>query len=193
MQKKDMERFTNDLMDFEAMFGPADESDNLNWSQFQLESDEDIMRIKEQLARADEIALEEMVANMQNRSFKLSDLEEGDEAPIVDGEGVADAADGVGKGGKKGGKTVRSVNVLVKGDTPDADTVVNVAPPGVRDRDGFLWSACILDTDMVQKTMPGNRVNTHRALVVVGNLKGAGGFGMGKGKTGADAVNAACR
>ncbi|KAJ1430395.1 hypothetical protein B484DRAFT_297858, partial [Ochromonadaceae sp. CCMP2298] len=55
------------------------------------------------------------------------------------------------------------------------------------------WSACVLDTDMVQKTMPGNRVNSHRALVVVGNLRGAAGYGMGKGKTGQDAVAAACR
>ena len=66
-------------------------------------------------------------------------------------------------------------------------------PTNLKDKDGRLWSGAILDTDMVQKTMPGGRVGTHRALVVVGNLRGAAGFGMGKGKTGGDAVNAAFR
>jgi small subunit ribosomal protein S5 len=46
---------------------------------------------------------------------------------------------------------------------------------------------------MVQKTMPGNRVGTHRALVCIGNGQGAGGFGMGKGQTPPDAINAAFR
>ena len=41
--------------------------------------------------------------------------------------------------------------------------------------------------------MPGNRVLTHRALVVIGNLRGAAGFGMGKGQTPPDAINAAFR
>ena len=39
--------------------------------------------------------------------------------------------------------------------------------------------------------MPGNRVGTHRALMVIGNRQGAAGFGMGKGQTPVDAVNAA--
>ena len=41
--------------------------------------------------------------------------------------------------------------------------------------------------------MPGNRVNSHRALVVIGNLKGTGGMGMGKASTPGAAVDAAFR
>ena len=41
--------------------------------------------------------------------------------------------------------------------------------------------------------MPGNRMNTSRALVCVGNMKGAAGFGKGKGKSQQDAINAAFR
>jgi hypothetical protein len=37
-------------------------------------------------------------------------------------------------------------------------------PNELTDKDGRLWSGSILDTDMVQKTMPGNRVMSHRAL-----------------------------
>jgi len=66
-------------------------------------------------------------------------------------------------------------------------------PSLLRDSDGRMWSGVILNTDMVQKTMPGNRVGTHRALVVIGNLRGTAGFGMGKGKTTGDALNAAFR
>lgn len=66
-------------------------------------------------------------------------------------------------------------------------------PSILRDADGRMWSGVILDTDMVQKTMPGNRVGTHRALVAIGNLRGTAGFGMGKGKTSGDALNSAFR
>ena len=63
----------------------------------------------------------------------------------------------------------------------------------LRDKEGRLWSGVVLNTDMVQKTMPGNRVGTHRALVVVGKMRGSAGYGMGKGKTSGDAINAAFR
>lgn len=45
------------------------------------------------------------------------------------------------------------------------------------------WAKMIVDTDTTQKTLPGGRVMSYRMLVVVGNLKGSGGFGMGKGDT----------
>ena len=63
----------------------------------------------------------------------------------------------------------------------------------VIDREGRVWSGVILDTDMVQKTMPGGRVMSHRCLVMVGNLQGAGGFGVGKGETAQAALRAAFR
>jgi len=63
----------------------------------------------------------------------------------------------------------------------------------LEDEDGNIWSACLLDTDMVQKVTPGQRVNTYRALAVIGNGKGAAGFGMGKGKNGSEALYSACR
>jgi hypothetical protein len=61
------------------------------------------------------------------------------------------------------------------------------------DKSGNIWSTVILHTDTTQKTVPGMRVISFRALVFVGNLKGAGGFGMGKGNAGAEAITAACR
>lgn len=63
----------------------------------------------------------------------------------------------------------------------------------LQDEDGNVWSACLIDTDVVQKVTPGQRVNSYRALAVIGNGKGAAGFGMGKGKNGQEALYSACR
>lgn len=59
--------------------------------------------------------------------------------------------------------------------------------------DGFTWSGVILDSDVTQKSMPGNRVMSHRALVMVGNMRGTGGYGVGKAKGPKEAVDAAFR
>lgn len=63
----------------------------------------------------------------------------------------------------------------------------------IRDEYGFVWQGTVLDTDSVQKTMPGKRIASSRALVVIGNMRGTAGFGSGKGKTAALAVEAAFR
>lgn len=63
----------------------------------------------------------------------------------------------------------------------------------LQDAEGQTWSGIILNTDMTQKTMPGGRVLSHRVLVVIGNLRGAAGYGMGKGKDPKTAIEAAFR
>lgn len=71
--------------------------------------------------------------------------------------------------------------------------LISTADGDMMDTSGNSWSMIVLNTDTTQKTLPGGRTVTHRALVMMGNLKGSGGFGMGKGKTPADALTAACR
>merc|ERR1712000_366173 len=51
----------------------------------------------------------------------------------------------------------------------------------VTDRNGYVWSGMVINTDTTTTTLPSGRLMTHRCLVMVGNMKGAGGFGMGKG------------
>jgi len=63
----------------------------------------------------------------------------------------------------------------------------------VVDLSGNIWSLIDVDSDLTQKTMPGGRMMSYRSLVVLGNLKGTGGFGIGKGKTPMAAYNAAIR
>lgn len=66
-------------------------------------------------------------------------------------------------------------------------------PTILRDAEGRVWSGTILNTDMTQKTLPGGRLASHRALVVIGNLRGTAGYGMGKGNEPNDAIDNAFR
>lgn len=76
----------------------------------------------------------------------------------------------------------------------EKDENVEVGPvDGVKGIRNDTWSGAILDTDMVQNVMPGGRIMSHRCLVVVGNLKGAAGFGVGKSSTPDKALNLAFR
>lgn len=51
------------------------------------------------------------------------------------------------------------------------------------DSNGCLWSGLIINEDMTQKTTPAGRVMSHRCLVVIGNMRGSAGYGMGKGES----------
>ena len=63
----------------------------------------------------------------------------------------------------------------------------------VIDSDGRAWAGVVIDTDMVQRTLPGGRMGSYRALVVVGNARGSAGYGVGKAQIPSQAVNTAAR
>lgn len=184
VQREDMVKFSHDFREIEAYLGPAEQSDPFNWSQFRVEIGEDVARMQEEIKRVEDERINKLVADMNSRGGQsmvatdknLADIHNADSNEQVEGASV-------------------SGGVVIKSENEEGEEVkISLEDPSIlRDKDGHIWSGVILDTDMVQKTMPGNRVNTHRALVCVGNLKGAAGYGMGKGKTGADAVNAAFR
>jgi small subunit ribosomal protein S5 len=156
LQRDDMASFCADFKDMNAFFGEKDESDPFDWSQFRIETGDDIDRL---------------TADMRNHENQTFSLNNGNITAKPD-----------------------SKTIVIKQEEGDKGTSISLEDPSqLRDKEGRFWSGSILNTDTVQKPMPGNRVNSHRALVVVGNMKGACGFGMGKGKTSADAVNAAFR
>lgn len=168
LQREDMTQFVGDFREMTAFFGAANDEDPFDWSQFKIDSGEDITRLQEAMEQADrDAALYASVGpDGQLREKNLK--------------------------GKVMGEDPGSV--MIKPSEEDEEVEVSLEDPSqLKDRDGRVWSGCILNTDTVQKTMPGNRVLTHRALVVVGNLRGAAGFGMGKGQTPPDAINAAFR
>ena len=51
----------------------------------------------------------------------------------------------------------------------------------------------LIRTDRVCKMWRGGRIESYRALVIGGNLRGCGGFGVGKAFEPEDAVEIACR
>jgi len=55
------------------------------------------------------------------------------------------------------------------------------------------WGEMLIRTDRVSKMWRGGRVVSFRALVIGGNLRGCGGFGIGKSFEPEDAVEIACR
>jgi len=55
------------------------------------------------------------------------------------------------------------------------------------------WGEMLIRTDCVSKMWRGGRIATFRALVIGGNTRGCGGFGLGKAFEPEDAVAIACR
>jgi len=55
------------------------------------------------------------------------------------------------------------------------------------------WGEMLVRTDRVVKMWRGGRIESYRALVIGGNLRGCGGFGVGKAFEPEDAVEIACR
>jgi hypothetical protein len=175
LQRDDMLSFSRDFREMRSLLGEADEEDLFDWSQFRIDEWEDILKLKAEMKRVEEA--EEAKTRMKQEGISGIDA--------ASAAGGAAAAEASSSGSEK---------VIVLRDDDGKETKVSLEDPSqLQDKDGRLWSGAILDTDTVQKTMPGNRVLSHRALVVVGNMRGAAGFGMGKGKTGGDAVNAAFR
>jgi small subunit ribosomal protein S5 len=174
LQREDMEKFAGDFREMTAFLGAADSSDPFNWSEFKIEAGEDIERLQEAMEAADrDAALYGAVGEDGSVAEKTL------KGRVIDG---------------KGGSGNNNVMVLKPEGEGEEEVEVSLEDPSqLTDRDGRVWSGCILNTDTVQKTMPGNRVLTHRALVVIGNMRGAAGFGMGKGQTPPDAINAAFR
>ena len=169
LQREDMVKFAGDFREMTAFFGEADSDDPFNWSEFKIDGKDDILRLREAMNAADSDAA--LYTHVDDGGVIREKTMKG---RIVGGRG----------------------EVMVKSEGGDEGDYVKVSledPSQLMDRDGRVWSGCILNTDTVQKTMPGNRVLTHRALVVIGNLRGAAGFGMGKGQTPPDAINAAFR
>jgi hypothetical protein len=190
LQREDMLAFSHDFAEMKAYLGPdgpaegalvasaSAASDPYDWSRFQITDGAELRALQVEMAEADARAL---AGSSGSRARGLLKSIGGSTLP----EGSMPSSSS-----SVGGKGL----LLVDGTGDEEPVAVSLEDPSsLMDRDGRMWSGAILDTDMVQKTMPGNRVNSHRALVVVGNMRGAAGFGMGKGKTTGDAVNAAFR
>jgi small subunit ribosomal protein S5 len=219
IQKQDMQKFTHDFKEMRSLLGKENPLDPFDWSEFRMDDAEDVKRLEEEMHRLDKMAGSGVGVSIKGGPFEKSSLEaketvqrketgvEGSENKVVHGlpEKSVDIDSLEGSKDLEDLKDIDDLedpsnllpdikSVTVENDkTGETERISLENPEKLVDSDGHVWAGAILDTDMTQKTMPGNRIATHRVLVVVGNLKGAAGFGVGKGKNPQEAVNSAFR
>jgi hypothetical protein len=206
LQRDDMYTFLADFQDFVAAFGQPSESDVFDWSQFDILDDQDLMKIQSAM-RTREQELEE---NPQASQISLDDksldeyVEKASSAmpisPVADDPfpqskyAVDDLEDDEELFKKRGKRGAREDDIVISRSDGEGDERISLLDPSsLIDRDGRPWSGIILHTDTTQKVLPGQRVMSYRALVMIGNLRGAGGYGVGKGATADKAIESAFR
>lgn len=207
VQREDMLKFSYDFNEMKSLFGPPDSSDPYNWSEFQIEDvaslnklenhmKHELQEIRDQERYVQEGAgfavrggpFEKAVKAASQKMSNEKELDVLDDATSDDMNMDEDDDDDIGNHKKHG------VGNRLTVEDENGEKVIDLSNPDtLTDADGHVWSGVILDTDTVQKTMPGNRVMSFRALVCVGNLRGAAGFGTAKGKNAPEAISAAFR
>eukprot|EP01041_Mallomonas_annulata_P002521 gene2521-4903_t len=208
IQRDDMLAFASDFKEMEAMFGLANPEDSFDWSKFSIHDAQELNRIYEEVQEADRTGIAHGLDQSQSvyREWKMTDrdIKKIAEEEMLKGNSeeaerrrLLSATDQVAPSLNPTDDEEALSSIVVKDILGKDEVTVNLDSKdeiaSLVDNSGRVWSGVILDSDITQKTMPGNRVSSKRVLVCVGNMRGAGGFGMGKGKTAALALNAAFR
>eukprot|EP00595_Chromulina_sp_UTEXLB2642_P001191 CAMPEP_0196763470 /NCGR_PEP_ID=MMETSP1095-20130614/4123_1 /TAXON_ID=96789 ORGANISM="Chromulina nebulosa, Strain UTEXLB2642" /NCGR_SAMPLE_ID=MMETSP1095 /ASSEMBLY_ACC=CAM_ASM_000446 /LENGTH=673 /DNA_ID=CAMNT_0042116705 /DNA_START=730 /DNA_END=2752 /DNA_ORIENTATION=- len=216
LQRDDLQTHVKDFNDLSVLYGDAnnDSNDPLHWTNFDVFSEEDIVRLEKAIIDREE--------DLNNASFKfsrkmLTSDQSNDYINEIDNEfeddnlgSTEDSIDNFESDVKK----KAYVNTDQDDDDDDFESKDDNDDKDDRDDkddkddnedkdetdelelvddDGRVWSGIILDNDTTQKILPGNRLTSYRVLVVIGNARGSGGYGMGKGTEPSKAVDAAFR
>ncbi len=191
IQRDDVRRFTHDFQEMRAVLGVEDSSDAFDWSQFQIEVPGDV----EKLARQYRHDLAKFEDSQQHLGFPdiLKSYVNNASSYLTPDQAKEEDAQIDFLLAKKEGVILTDSEIVVSGENGKERISLKNDPSSISDADGFSWSGVVLDSDTVQKTMAGGRVISFRCLVMVGNLRGTGGFGVGKAKSYPDAMNAAFR
>jgi len=182
IQRDDMNIFLSDYQDFVAAYGSPDESDPLNWSQFMILNSDDIKRLQSAMIQREK-DLDANPSLMNDSSIS--------ESHYMNGSSDRSSSDGQSLP-LRSSKSRQMEYDIDLGDGKTEKIKVGEKSK-YADPTGRAWSGLIIDTDTVQKTLPGMRVISYRALVMIGNLRGVGGFGTGKAATPSKAIEAAFR
>jgi hypothetical protein len=211
LQREDMHRLSSDFRELTALTGdPLENDDAISWSNFSIESDEELLKLRDAMMEAEREflaqaggGLKAFLANKKilKKAAQLdADKESGDEEESSSEDEVdidngfserQDDDDDEGDDDVQVGEGQARVADFTKESTAIDDSLEDMV--SVTDREGYVWSGLVINTDTTQTTLPSGRFLTHRCLVMVGNLKGAGGFGMGKGQNATDAMQRAFR
>jgi small subunit ribosomal protein S5 len=200
IQREDMSQFSRDFDDIEASLGPANPDDAYEWNNFMCNDEESLKRLSEDLRfynanyngdKSDrkDAAHDKKVADLkQKRRDRLSGVSRNtrrDRAEAIannetDKEVVT--ADGsTAEDQTKEGSEDDEKDMDFYQEMKEKESYDNFDTDSLMDYDGHVWSGVIVHQDTTQKVMPGERIISYRCLVSIGNRRGAGGFGMGKG------------
>lgn len=187
VQREDMARFSHDFDDIEAALGPANPEDIYEWNNFMCNDEERLKQLSSDLryytvSKADrrDAAREAKIAA---KKAKRRERREGLIHGTLD-QDSSESSEAKEAAGDEGSKEKQ------EGESEDSDFLEGVTEKEqydrfdadyLRDHDGHLWSGVIIHQDTTQKVVPGERLISYRCLVSIGNRRGAGGFGMGKG------------
>lgn len=185
IQKEDMLKFSYDFADIEATLGPANNTQGSisEWNNMLLEKRELYQNIDEILSSFN-----------PNKKQKMQ-LDEKKRVIVVDDdEGDADADESASTEKKEGSDEVEGGVISDEEflqSASEKESYLNVELS--RDHDGHIWSTVIVHEDQTQVVTAGGRVLSYRILLTIGNLRGVGGYGMGKGSSPQLALNSAFR
>ncbi len=191
IQREDMKKITSDFRELSAFFGKPDETDDFSWSQFKADTAEQMEKLNIAIKKAEEEQIDKMMKSLKKNQRNTHRFNEDKASSSGENDQTTDSEKPLSI--VVPAESADEIETVVTIDKGNRDQTVYDDPTVLKDRDGNFWSGVILNTDMVQRVTPGDRVGSHRVLVVVGNLRGAAGFGMGKGKTPADALKGAFR
>ena len=184
IQREDMKQFSNDFDDIEASLGPADPDDAYEWNNFMCNDEESLNALAEDLrfyngsTKSDrkDTAREKKIADAKQ---KRRDRREGVMQSGVNSEANETDKDVVE--GEVDAGSQKDTDVDFFQNMKEKEAYDNFDADRLMDYDGHVWSGVIVHQDTTQKVVPGERIISYRCLVSIGNRKGAGGFGMGKG------------
>lgn len=186
IQREDMLKYSSDFADIEVMLGPANNTTgNISeWNNLLLEKRELYVNIDEVLRSFNPNKKQKLELDEKKKKIILLDEEDG-EKENTNGEEDETTNNGeVLEGG-----VISDEQFLQEG--LEKKSYFNVEMS--RDHDGHIWNTIIVHEDQTQVVTSGGRVQSFRILLTIGNLKGVGGYGMGKGLTPQQALNSAFR
>jgi small subunit ribosomal protein S5 len=184
IQRDDMRRFTHDFKELRSVLGSENHEDAFDWSMFQIEVPADVERLARQYRK--ELASLEEQGEHQGMPASLKSYVDGTSEYLSKGDADSDDKE-VDALLRARGDELANLPILKEKKISLGDITT------LSDEDRYQWSGVVLDQDAVQHTMRGGRVYAARALVMLGNLRGSGGFGVGKAQSPAEAVQVAFR
>lgn len=195
LQREDMLKYSADFADFEAVLGPASNQpgDITSWNNFILDQTPDYVDFAKAIQEFRPEDAEKVLTEIPPKP-KVEEVKPTEDDGMMGGEGVEPQPN----------PRQQNENMFSKEIPDDVDEFGEPVPEDskkkagysieqMRDHDGHLWHTVLINDDTTQNVTSEGRVMSYRMLIVIGNFKGVGGYGMGKGNTPQLALNSAFR